>query len=96
MRKQVDYMKTQLGELGQGFTMLTDLADLEHMELECVGELTRMMDVCMAAGIGKVVRVIPDPDKDIGFNLLSLTHYRGKVPTATCETREEAEAELAH
>lgn len=29
------------------------------------------------------------------MHLLSLEHYRGRVPTVTCETREEAERELA-
>jgi hypothetical protein len=37
-----------------------------------------------------VVRVIPDPHKDIGLNILSLFHYRRGVRIVTCETLEEA------
>jgi hypothetical protein len=81
--------------LKPGFTLLTDLTGLEGMELDCVPHITRAMDLCLAAGVAKVVRIIPDPRKDIGFTLLSLVHYRGRVPMITCETREEAELELS-
>ena len=78
-----------------GFTVLTDLSDLETMELDCVDSLTRMMDNFKASGVGTVVRVIPDPAKDIGFNILSMTHYRRGVKVITCETLAEAERAMA-
>jgi hypothetical protein len=84
-----------LAQFGAGFVFVTDFTELEQMDLGCVRPITRLMDRCLAAGIAKAIRVIPDPGKDIGMNLLSLVHYRGKVPTVTCETREEAERELA-
>ena len=37
-----------------------------------------------------VVRVIPDPYKDIGLNIVSLFHYPRRVRIVTCETLEEA------
>jgi hypothetical protein len=37
-----------------------------------------------------VVRIIPDPSKDIGLNILSIVHYRGTVQVITCETALEA------
>jgi hypothetical protein len=77
--------------LRPGFTFLGDLSGLELMELDCVPEITRIMDACRAAGIGTVVRVVPDPKKDIGFNILSIVHYRGGVRVITCQTAEEAE-----
>jgi hypothetical protein len=74
-----------------GFTTLTDLSALDSMDLDCVPHLTKIMDVCRAKGIGMAVRVIPDPDKDIGFNILSIIHYRRGVRIVTCETLAEAE-----
>jgi len=74
-----------------GFMTLTDLSELESMDLDCVPHLTKIMDLCRAKGIGTVVRVIPDPDKDIGFNILSIVHYRRGVKIVTCETLAEAE-----
>jgi hypothetical protein len=78
-----------------GFTVLTDLSALDSMDLDCVADLTKIMDLCRAHEIGTVVRVIPDPAKDIGFNILSIVHYRGGVRIVTCETLAEAERALA-
>ncbi len=78
-----------------GFIVVTDLSALESMELDCVAHLTRIMDLSKAHGIGTVVRVIPDPAKDIGFNILSIVHYRRGVKIVTCETSAEAERALA-
>jgi ABC-type transporter Mla MlaB component len=74
-----------------GFTVLVDLSGLENMALDCVPYLSKIMDLCKAQGVGLVVRVIPDPTKDIGLNILSLIHYRGKVRIVTCDTLAEAE-----
>ena len=83
-----------LAKLPRGFHLLTDLTGLEQMDLDCVPYLTRFMDRSLAAGVGTIVRVIPEPDKDIGFGLLSLTHYRGRVPIATVATEQEARAHI--
>jgi hypothetical protein len=80
-----------LPQLRQGFTFLADLSSLESMELDSVGEITKIMDVCNTAGIGTVVRIIPDPRKDIGLNILSIIHYRRGVRVITCQTAAEAE-----
>ena|ERR1019366_2866214 len=73
-----------------GFTMLTDLSGLEAMDLDCVPHLAKIMDLCRAKGIGTVVRIIPDREKDIGFNILSAIHYRRGVQIVTCESLAEA------
>lgn len=88
-------VQAEVPKLGAGFVLVTDLSELESMDLECFRDVTRMMDVCFAAGLGKVIRIIPDPQKDIGFQMLALVHYRGKIPSMTCTTRAEAEAELS-
>jgi hypothetical protein len=36
------------------------------------------------------VRVIPDPHKDIGLNILSYFHYGSKVPMATYQNLGDA------
>ena len=94
MRVHVEQCEALISKMRPEFTVVVDLAELETMELDCVPYLTNLMDRYLAAGVGKVVRVIPDPNKDIGFNLLSLTHYRGRVPILTCETRAEADRAL--
>lgn len=85
-----------LPRMQPGFTVVTDLSGLASMDLECAPHLTKIMDLAGNLGVGTVVRIIPDPAKDIGFNILSIIHYRGHdVRIITCETREEAERALA-
>ena len=84
-----------LPDLRPGFRLLTDMSRLESMDLACVPYIKRMMDLCNKRGIETVVRVIPDPRKDIGLNILSLFHYRRGVRIVTCTTLEEAMKTLA-
>lgn len=78
------------GQLKPGFRLLTDLRRVESMDLGCVPHIEAMMDLCDQKGIGMVVRIIPDPHKDIGLNILSLFHYQRQVRIVNCETAEEA------
>ena len=60
------------------------------MDLQCRPHINRVMDLCDDAGIDMVVRVIPDPRKDIGLNIMSLFHYRRGLPIVTFESLPEA------
>jgi len=82
-------------QMRPGFRLLSDLRNLQSMDLGCVPYIEQVMDLCDDREIGMVVRVIPDPHKDIGLNIMSLFHYRRGVRIVTCETIEEAEAALA-
>jgi anti-anti-sigma regulatory factor len=73
-----------------GFRLLADLSELESMDLDCVPDLEQMMDACNKHGVTLVVRVIPEPPKDIGMNIMSLFHYHRGVRIVTCATLAEA------
>lgn len=94
VRRCAEAVRLLLPGLQRGFTLLTDLTGLEAMDLDCVAPLKTVMDLCRQAGVGLVVRVIPDPHKDIGFNILSVFHYPRRVKIVTCETLEEAQKAL--
>jgi hypothetical protein len=83
-----------LGELQRGFRMLTDLSELEEMDLGCAPYIERVMDACNRTGIKMVVRIIPYAHKDIGLNIMSLFHYDRGVKIVTCRTLEEAHRAL--
>ena len=87
-------VETLVKTLRPGFCCLSDLSGLESMELGAAATIERSMDLMSKAGISKVVRVIPDPRKDIGLKIMSLFHYSRKVKIVTCETLEEAERAL--
>ncbi len=93
-RRGAEKIELLLRDLQPGFRLLTDLRSLEAMDLGCVPDLERVMDLCDCKGVIMVVRVIPDPRKDIGLNIMSLFHYSRRVRIVTCETLEEAERAL--
>jgi len=74
-----------LAGLPAGFRYLVDLTHLEVMGLECMAELGQLMDLISQAGVGLVVRVIPDPSRDIGMNILTIFHYPQEVQVITCQ-----------
>jgi hypothetical protein len=86
-REQLDVL---LNDLQPGFKLLSDLSPLDLMDADCVTDIEWSMDRLNAARIAKVVRVIPDPHKDIGLSIMSVFHYRRCVSIVTCETLEEA------
>jgi len=93
-KSYVPQIQTMLADLQSGFRLLSDLSGLDRMDLGCVPYIEQVMDLCNARGISMVVRIIPDPHKDIGLNIMSLFHYRRGVRFVTCETLAEAEAAL--
>ncbi len=84
-----------LTQVKPGFTVFGDFSAVASMDVDCVRPLTQIMDACRAAGVGLIVRVLPEPNRDIGINLLSIVHYRGKVKTVTVDTLAEAERVLS-
>jgi hypothetical protein len=94
MQDAVTKVEALLPSLKPGFSVFADLRDVASMGLDCVPQLTQIMDLCREHGIGMIVRRLPEPTRDIGINILSVVHYRGKVRTVTVDTVEEAEQAL--
>jgi hypothetical protein len=83
-----------LGKLQPGFRLLTDLGGLEAMDFACAPLIDRAMDQINSKGVTIVVRIVPDPKKDIGFGVMSLFHYGKDVGIVTVESTEEAQRAL--
>lgn len=90
LRRTEPEVKILIAGFDAGFRLLNDLDDLQQMDDECAAVLGEMMDFFKTKGIEMVVRIIPDPRKDLGLNILSVFHYGRKVRTVTCKTMEEA------
>ncbi len=84
LKQSREELKVLLASLQPGFRMLVDLTHLESMGLDCRAELGRNMDLFSQAGVGWVVRVIPDPTKDLGLNILAVFHYPNRPVIVTC------------
>jgi len=68
------------------------LADYRSAAARHIAEI---MDALAEKGIASVTRVIPDPHKDIGLNILSQFHYGPEIQIATFETMADALQSLA-
>ena len=90
LQREHDNIVALLAELPAGFKLLVDLGHMESMDTDCVEELGKFMELLDQHEMGQVVRVIPDPAKDIGFNILARFHYRNNPRMNTCKTMAEA------
>jgi len=88
-------IQSLLADLSPGFRLLADLSQVESMDPECAPEIGRTMELFDQAGVGLIVRVIPDPAKDIGMNILTAFHYLRHPQIITCENLAEALPKLA-
>jgi len=90
MRRCLGTVRDLMENLQPGFFLLTDLSNLESMDAACAVDLGTIMDLCGAKGMSSVARVIPDPNKDIGFDLISRFHHGSPVRTQNHESMAEA------
>ena len=86
----IEQVRAGLAKLQTGFRLLADLTDLETMDPGCAPFIEKAMDLCNEKGASIVVRVIPDPHRDIGLQIMSIFHYRGDVRIITCQNLAEA------
>ena len=89
--KGLAQVRSGLAKLESGFRLLGDLTELESMDVACAPHIEKAMDMCNEKGASMVVRVIPDPHRDIGLQIMSYFHYSGDVQIITCQTLAEAE-----
>lgn len=73
-----------------GFCALTDFRWMTSMDAAGARHVAEIMDAIAAKKVGAVVRVVPDPHKDIGLNILSRFHYGSDVQIATFEGLADA------
>jgi hypothetical protein len=83
-------VREMMKEITPGFRVLTDFRWLERMDPAAAVPLAEIMDALAEKGVAAVVRVVPDPHKDIGLNILSQFHYSPQIKLATFESLAEA------
>jgi hypothetical protein len=85
-----DEVAALIAELKPGFRLLTDFGRLDSMGLDCASEIGKVMELCDQKGVELIVRVIPDPTKDIGMGILTLFHYPHRPRSVTSDSMVEA------
>ena len=95
LKRALEEVGALLADFPDGFRLLSDLGRLESMDPAGVTEIGKLMEICSKKGMELVVRVIPDPSKDIGLNILSFFHYGRRIRAVTCRDMMEAAKALA-
>jgi anti-anti-sigma regulatory factor len=84
-----------LQDVAPGFRVLADFRWLESMDSAAAQHIAEIMDALAEKNVASVTRVMPDPHKDIGLNILSQFHYGANVKIATFETLADALQNIA-
>ena len=84
-----------LQDVAPGFHVLADFRGLQSMDSAAARHIAEMMDALTEKKVASVTRVMPDPHKDIGLNILSQFHYGANVKIATFETLADALQNIA-
>ncbi len=94
MKRAREEITRALDRLPANLRVLGDLERMESMDPAAATEIGKIMELLDCKGLEMSVRVIPDPSKDIGFNILSRIHYRKNVRVLNCASMLEAAKEL--
>jgi anti-anti-sigma regulatory factor len=84
-----------LHDVAPGFRVLADFRWLESMDSAAARHIAVIMDALAEKGVASVTRVMPDPHKDIGLNILSQFHYGPEIQIATFQTLADALESMA-
>jgi anti-anti-sigma regulatory factor len=88
-------VRLALAILQPGFRLMVDLTELQFMDVACSPLIANIMEICDGAGVAEVIRIIPDPTRDIGLQIMSFFHYGNDVRILTCANAAEAMELLA-
>ena len=89
-KRTAQQLRELLNDVAPGFRVLADFRWLESMDPAAARHVAEIMDTLAEKGVASVSRVMPDPHKDIGLNILSQFHYGPEIQIATFETLPDA------
>ena len=84
-----------LHDVAPGLRVLVDFRWLESMDSAAAPHLATIMETLTEKRVASVARVMTDPRKDIGLNILSQFHYGPEIQITTFETLADAVQTLA-
>jgi hypothetical protein len=89
-KRVAQQVRKLLEDVLPGFRVLADFRWLDSMDSGAARHVAEIMDALAEKRVASVTRVMPDPHKDIGFNILSRFHYGPEIQITTYETLADA------
>jgi hypothetical protein len=89
-RQAAQQVRDLLQDAAPGFRVLADFRWLESIDPASARQVAEMMDALAQKQVASVTRVMPDPHKDIGLNILSQFHYGPEIQITTFQTLADA------
>jgi anti-anti-sigma regulatory factor len=89
-RLAAQHIRELLQDVAPGFRVLADFRWLDSMDSAAAHHIAEIMDALSEKKVASVTRVIPDPHKDIGLNILSQFHYGPQIEITTFATLADA------
>jgi hypothetical protein len=89
-RQAAQQVRERWHDVAPGFRVLADFRWLESMDPATARHVAEMMDALAQKQLASVTRVMPDPHKDIGLNILSKFHYCPEIQIKTFQTLADA------
>jgi anti-anti-sigma regulatory factor len=90
-----EHVQKLLQNVAPGFRVLVDFRFLDSMDSAAAPHLAEIMETLTEKGVASVARVVSDPHKDIGLNILSQFHYGPDIPIAIFNTLADAVQSIA-
>src|SRR5438046_9606500 len=94
VREAAQEVREIVTDVSPGFHVLADFRWLDAMDSSAARYVGEIMDAVAGKQVGLVIRVIPDPHKDIGLKILSRFHYGPDFRALTFETIADARQRL--
>jgi len=94
-KEAAQHVRELLQDVARGFRVLADFRWLDSMDSAAASHIAEIMDTLAVKGVTSVTRVMPDPHKDIGLNILSQFHYGPEIQIATFQTLADALQNMA-
>ena len=83
-------LKLLVREFPDGYILFADWGRMESIDPECATIIGQTMELFDQSSMERVVRLFPDPTKDIGLNILGAFHISNQRPFVTCDNMKDA------
>ena len=90
VKQAVTEVRTALQGVAPGLRALIDFRWLDSIRPSAAPHIAEIMDLLAEKQLASVIRIIPDPGKDLALNILSRFRYSDELPITTVKTLVEA------